>query len=103
MNVFKRLRRLSGLLAVLGVAVVALASAGPAAMASVAPPGSGSGPVAATPQPVVVSHPVIYTVSGGMPGWQIALIAIGAALAAAVCAVLADRALSARRRLATAP
>jgi hypothetical protein len=98
MNVFKRLRRLSGLLAVLGVAVVALASAGPAAMARVVPPG----PPVTTPQPVVVSHPVIYTVSGGMAGWQIALIAIGAALAAAVCAVLADRALSARRRPATA-
>ena len=98
MNVFKRLRRISGLLAVLGVAVVALASAGPAAMARVVP----IGPPATTAAPVVVSHPVLYTVSGGMPGWQIALIAIGAALAAAVCAVLADRALSARRRLAAA-
>jgi hypothetical protein len=34
-----------------------------------------------------------------MPGWQIALIAIGAALAAAVTAVLLDRMRSARRRL----
>jgi hypothetical protein len=99
MNFFKRLRPLSGLLAVLGVGGVALASAGPAAMARVVPP---PGVAATTPQPVVVSHPVIYTVSGGMAGWQIALIAIGAALAAAVCAVLADRALSARRRPATA-
>jgi hypothetical protein len=101
MNVFKRLRRISGLLAVLGVPIVALASAGPAAMARV-PPSGGFGAAATTSQPVVVSHPVIYTVSSGMPGWQIALIAIGAALAAAVCAVLADRALSARRRLAAA-
>jgi hypothetical protein len=37
-------------------------------------------------------------VVGGMPGWQIALIAIGAALLAAIAAVLADRARAARRR-----
>ena len=36
-----------------------------------------------------------------MPGWQIALIAAGAALPAAT-AVLIDRALAARRRAATA-
>jgi hypothetical protein len=36
-----------------------------------------------------------------MPGWQIALIAVGAALLAAALAVLADRALVARRHLAT--
>jgi hypothetical protein len=33
-----------------------------------------------------------------MPGWQIALIAAGAALVAAVLAVLADRTWIARRR-----
>ena len=38
----------------------------------------------------------------GMPGWQIALIAIGAALFAATAAVLLDRAWTARRRSATA-
>jgi len=39
----------------------------------------------------------------GMPGWQITLIALGAALAAAVVAVLLDRARAARRhRAATA-
>jgi hypothetical protein len=37
-----------------------------------------------------------------MPGWQITLIAIGAALAAAVVAVLLDRARAARRQPATA-
>ena len=40
-------------------------------------------------------------VAGGMPGWQIALIAVGAALFAAAVAVLADRTLTARRRTAT--
>jgi len=37
-------------------------------------------------------------VVGGMPGWQITLIAMGAALFAAIVAVLADRTWTARRR-----
>ena len=37
-------------------------------------------------------------VVGGMPGWQIALIATGAALLAGIAAVLADRAWAARRK-----
>ena len=37
-------------------------------------------------------------VAGGMPGWQIAMIAVGAALLAAAIAVLLDRGWSARRR-----
>jgi hypothetical protein len=46
--------------------------------------------------------PAVHTVTvGGMPGWQIALIAAGAALLAAVLAVLADRARAARH--ATVP
>jgi hypothetical protein len=45
----------------------------------------------------------IHTVvSGGMPGWQITLIAAAAALLAAVLAVLLDRAWATRRRI-TAP
>ena len=39
--------------------------------------------------------------TGGMPGWQIALIAAGAALAAAAVAVLLDRAQMARKAHAT--
>ena len=39
--------------------------------------------------------------AGGMPGWQIALIAIGAALVAATVAVVLDRALAARKVHAT--
>jgi hypothetical protein len=41
-------------------------------------------------------------VIGGMPGWQIALIAAGAALLAAAVAVLAYRALATRRNAAIA-
>jgi len=40
-------------------------------------------------------------VVGGMPSWQIALIAVGAALFAATAAVLVDRARAARRKPAT--
>jgi hypothetical protein len=39
-------------------------------------------------------HTVII---GGMPGWQIALIAVAAAVVAAAAAVLLDRARAARR------
>jgi hypothetical protein len=45
--------------------------------------------------------PVTY-VTGGMPGWQIALIAIGAALAGAAVALLLDRARAARPIMAQA-
>jgi hypothetical protein len=55
------------------------------------------GLVANTPQ---VQIPAI--VAGGMPGWQIALITVGAALLAAVLAVFADRARTARRAVTTA-
>jgi hypothetical protein len=41
-------------------------------------------------------------VAGGMPGWQIALIAVGAAVLAATAAVLLDRARTAHRRVLTA-
>jgi hypothetical protein len=43
--------------------------------------------------------PVHTIVAGGMPGWQITLIAAAAALLAAAAAVLLDRARSARRHL----
>jgi LPS O-antigen subunit length determinant protein (WzzB/FepE family) len=38
-------------------------------------------------------------VAGGMPGWQIALIAVAAAFIAAAVAVVVDRAWAARRHL----
>ncbi len=46
---------------------------------------------------------VIHTVvAGGMPGWQIALIAAGAALLSAAVAVFLDRARAAHRKAITA-
>jgi len=58
-------------------------------------PGNGlPGGTAASPAPAP-AHPAI---SGGMPGWQITLIAIGTALLVAAVALLLDRARIARRR-----
>lgn len=46
---------------------------------------------------------MVHTVAGGMPGWQIAAIAIAAAFVAAVAAVLVERVLEARRRPLSTP
>ena len=105
MNVFKRgrarglggLGRLGGLLAGLGTLVTMLVVTGTAALAVQAPPAAGGG---VFPSPGPALAPVV---AGGMPGWQITLIAAGAALVAAVLAVLADRARSARGRLGAVP
>jgi hypothetical protein len=100
MKRIQRIRRAAATLAGLALAWLGLAFAAPSAFASYVPAGgaggssSGSGTV--TPPPVV--HVTRTIVAGGMPGWQIALIAAGAALLAAAVAVLADRARSARRR-----
>lgn len=90
----KRARSLGGLLAGLGVLVTTLVTSGGTALAMRVPAPDGGG--YSVPPPVVVS-------AGGMPGWQITLIAVGAALVAAVVAVAADRARSARGRLGAVP
>ena len=51
----------------------------------------GTGPVEPVP---ATTHLII---AGGMPGWQITLIAVGAALVAAIVAVVLDRARAAHR------
>jgi hypothetical protein len=95
MNPLKHIRRFAAALAGLAGALVAF-GATPAFAMHVPPPGSGSG--GTTPPPVEV-HTVVV---GGTPGWQIALIAVVAALVAATAAVLADRARIARRKAITA-
>ena len=102
MNHIRRIRRIAGVLAGLACAWLGLAAAAPAAFAMVpvpGPPAGGSAGVAPAPAVPAVTHIVV---TGGMPGWQIALIAIGAALLAAAAAVLADRAWAARRKTITA-
>jgi hypothetical protein len=88
---FRGARRFGGLLAAFGVLVAALVVTGTAAMAQVMPPSAGGGGVQPAPP---------AQVAGGMPGWEITLIAVGAALVTAMLAVLADRSWSARGRLA---
>jgi hypothetical protein len=119
MNLIRRIRRLTAALAGLACSWLGLAIAAPAAFAatSVPPPSGGSAPVTVPPEPPgwnkhpplppvhihqPVHVPVQTVVAGGMPGWQIALIAIGAALVAAAAAVLACRAWAARREPLTA-
>jgi hypothetical protein len=93
MNPIRTIRRLAGILAGLAAAALAFAAAAPAALATLPPP-EPAAPPGVTP-PVVIH-------TGGMPGWQITLIAAGAALLTALLAVLLDRARTARRHM-TAP
>jgi hypothetical protein len=96
MSRIQSIRRLAGFVAGLATALLAAAIAAPAALAVQVPPPGGT-----TDSPPVVVH-TRTIVEGGMPGWQIVLIAIGAAVAAAVLAVLIDRARLARRQPAAA-
>jgi hypothetical protein len=92
-----RIHRLAAILAASACALLGLAVASPAmAMTSSVPH-----PGASVPQPQVPA-PVHTMIVGGMPGWQITLIAAGAAVLTALLAVAADRAYTARRRV-TAP
>jgi hypothetical protein len=76
-----------------GLAGVLLASA-PAAFAKRLPPPDCCASGAATGSGTFIT-------GGGMPGWQITLIAVGAALLAATVAVLLDRARAVRRKTIT--
>jgi hypothetical protein len=90
----KRIRHVAAVVAGLAVACLGLAATASAAFATIIPlPGGPADPR---------THEAVYTVTrtvvkGGMPGWQIALIAAGTALVAAALAVVADRARTARR------
>ena len=83
----KHLRRIFAAVVALAGTMLALATA-PAAFANPLPPSDccTSGQSA----PVTV-------IAGGMPGWQITLIAVGAALAGAALAILLDRAWATRK------
>jgi hypothetical protein len=92
MNINKRWRLTGVVLAGLAVMTGAFAGTAHASTTMIPVPG-GSGGTGV--QPEIVRTVVV----GGMPGWQIALIAVVAARVAAVAAVLADRSRAARRRL----
>jgi hypothetical protein len=94
MRTIKSLSRLSVVLASLAVVAVSLASSASASTTMI--PVGGSGDATATDTgPVTVVHTVVV---GGMPGWQIALIAVAAALVTACAAVLVERTRITRRR-----
>jgi len=95
MSTIKSLSRLAAVLASLAIIAVSLASSASASTSMFPEPGGegGTGPV--TPAPVTEVHTVVV---GGMPGWQIALIAVAAALVTAIAAVLVERGRTARRR-----
>jgi hypothetical protein len=82
------LRHCTGALAGLAAPLLAAAATAPAALSSV-------------PDPVSHVHnsraPTPTIIVGGMPGWQISLIAIGTAALAATAAVLLDRARQGQR------
>ena len=97
MGSIKNLSRLGALLAILGVIAAGFASTASASTTMIpvpGPPDSESGTAGVI---------VVHAFAGGMPGWQIAAIAIAAALVAAVAAVLVDRILEGRRRLLATP
>jgi ABC-type uncharacterized transport system permease subunit len=93
MNPIRHIRRFAAVLA--GVAATLLVALGATPAFARLLPDPGTGYVAPASVPAQVPARVI--VAGGMPGWQIALIAVGAALLAATVAVLADRARAASR------
>ena len=116
-----RIQRCLAALAGLGGALLALTAVAPAAFAHLLTPGLASPsprplpsnwyryhphlppghihqPVHLPPAPVSVQT----IISGGMPSWQITLIAAGAALLGAVLAVLVSRAWAARRAATSA-
>jgi hypothetical protein len=91
-----RTYRILGIVAGLAGALLAAFATGPAAFAALVPANGGATGVTPIPQ-----APVRVVTAGGMAGWQITLIALGASLFAAAAAVLIDRARTARRGVAT--
>ena len=95
MNPIRTIGRLACMLAGLAAALAAAAAAAPTAVA-VTRPYPPPGP----PAVVVRFGPAVHTfngVTGDMTGWQITLIAVGAAIVGAAVGVLADRARAGRR------
>jgi hypothetical protein len=94
MHPIRTIGRLAGTLTALA-ALAAAVMAAPAALAATRPY-----PPPGPPAEVIRIGPAAHTptdVTGDMTGWQITLIAVGAALAGAVVGVLLARARAARR------
>jgi len=91
----RRSPRVVAALVALTGCLTAVCAAAPAAFASPLPAPGFAGTHAAAPVRVVLA--------GGMPGWQIALIAIAAAALASTLAIVVDRARGARRLVPQVP
>ena len=101
-----RIPYLASVLAGLAGILLASAAAVPAAFAGTNPipdpPGYTGDPYIGTAPVVPLRAATVRVVTtGGMPGWQITLIALGAALLAAMVAVLLARTRAARRNAVT--
>jgi hypothetical protein len=96
LKVRSRLGRLAAVLAAVTCGLLASAATTAAWARQVPQPGL---PAPVPPVPSTPSHVVI---AGGMAGWQITLIALGAAALAAAVAVVLDRVLAAHRAASTA-
>jgi hypothetical protein len=97
MKLIEHWRRIAIVFAGLGATVATVAAmAGTASAATGMLPGTGGG----TTGTLDAAQAVPTVVAGGMPGWQITMIAVGAAVVAAAAAVLLDRARLGRRRVA---
>ena len=88
-----RLGRLATVLAAIISGLLASVAAATAAFAQPTPVGDG-GTTSVVPVPATT---VRIISAGGMAGWQIALVAVGAALAGAAAVAVIDRARNARR------
>ena len=94
MNTTRRIHHLIGILAAGACALLAVPAASPALAQTTSVPHYGP---PASVVPAQVPAQVHTVIAAGMPGWQIILIALAAALCAATVAVVLDRARAARR------
>jgi hypothetical protein len=94
MNTTHRMHHMIGILAAAACALLAFAAASPALAQTTRVPHYGP---PASVVPAQLPAPVHTVIVGGTPGWQIALIALAAALLAATTAVVLDRVRAARR------
>lgn len=110
-RIIRTIRRTACAMAGLAGALLALTFTASAAFAYKLPPSGGGGATTPATLPTLPPgsnkhppplHAATHTaVIGGMPGWQITLIAIASAVLAAALAVTVDRILAKRRRVST--